>query len=62
MEKESCDVSTLIPEGCYQCGEKAGKFCTSQDEGKYTNIIISSQTILTFKLVSNTMYKMFHEV
>ena len=34
MKKDSCDVSALIPEGCYQCGEKAGKFCRSQDEGK----------------------------
>ena len=24
-----CDVSSLIPEGCYDCGDEAREFCES---------------------------------
>ena len=63
MENESCDVSTLIPEGCEICENEANEqvleaTCTervanatsSDDEGKYTDIVISSQTNLIFNL------------
>ena len=56
MENESCDVSTLIPEGCEICENEANEqvvaaTCTervasatfSDDESKYTDIVISSQ-------------------
>ena len=29
MENPSCNPEGLIPEGCYQCGEKAMEFCRS---------------------------------
>ena len=29
LENPSCDPTGLIPEGCYQCGDKAMEFCRS---------------------------------
>ena len=29
LENPSCDPTGLIPEGCYQCGDKAMEFCKS---------------------------------
>ena len=45
MNNPSCDVSTLIPEGCYHCGDEAAKYCTLDNAGSYANTMISSQPI-----------------
>ena len=43
MQNESCDVTALIPEGCFPCGDKAMAYCDSK-AGK--NILILYLVIL----------------
>jgi hypothetical protein len=42
MQNDSCDVTALIPEGCFPCGDKAMAYCDSE-AGKA--ILILSITI-----------------
>ena len=40
MGSPGCDVSVLIPEGCFRCGDKAMAYCNSQpgkDKIRYTS-------------------------
>jgi hypothetical protein len=47
MQNETCDVTALIPEGCYPCGAEAAEYCAS-DTG--THSLISSGSILICNL------------
>ena len=35
IENEDCDQLKLIPEGCFNCGDEAVKYCSSEGEGVF---------------------------
>ena len=40
MNNVNCDVNTIIPEGCYSCGNEALEYCNSNAAGNCANIMI----------------------
>ena len=50
MQSESCDVTALIPEGCFHCGDKAMAYCGST-EGK--DILIFCLILFNVRFLSN---------
>ena len=50
IDNDDCDQLSLIPEGCFICGQKAMKYCESKI-GRNLQMILNKQINLTHSFV-----------